>query len=193
VGDEGIEAVLASPVGAVGLELVEVERRPGLLRVVVDGAQQPADLDRLAEATRAVSAVLDRQDPFPGQRYTLEVTTPGLERPLRTPRHFQRAVGEVVSVRLLPEVAAGERRLRGRLAEAGETGFVLEGSELPGGRQALRYEQVERARTVFEWGPAAEVARGGAEGPTRPRRRMGTAGGRRGGGQGPASPTRGRR
>jgi ribosome maturation factor RimP len=190
VGDEGIEAVLASPVGAIGLELVEVERRPGLLRVVVDGAQQPADLDRLAEATRAVSAVLDRQDPFPGQRYTLEVTTPGLERPLRTPRHFQRAVGEVVSVRLLAEAATGERRLRGRLTEADETGFVLEGPELPDGRLVLRYEEVERARTVFEWGPAAGD---GAGSQTGPRRRAGTAGGRRGGGQGPGSPTRGRR
>lgn len=178
MGDESIEAVLASPVLGCGLELLEVERRPGLLRVVVDGAEQPADLDRIAEATRAVSAALDDHDPFPGQRYTLEVTTPGVERPLRTPRHFQRAVGELVSVRVQPEVP-GDRRLRGTLIRADEDGFVLEGPELAGGQCYLRYEEVERARTVFEWGPSTPARPGSPRGRADARASGAGVGGRR--------------
>ena len=62
-------------------------------------ARGGVDLDAIATATRAVSVVLDAHDPFPGKRYTLEVSSPGVERKLRTPKHFERAVGEKVSVR----------------------------------------------------------------------------------------------
>ena len=65
-------------------KLVDVERRSTAVRVVVDRAGG-VDLEAIAAATRAVSAVLDAHDPFPGQRYTLEVSSPGVERRLRTP------------------------------------------------------------------------------------------------------------
>jgi ribosome maturation factor RimP len=96
--------------------------------------------------------VLDRLDPVAG-RYTLEVSSPGLERHLRTPEHFARAVGETVSVRLRPG-AAESRRVRGHLQSADEAGIVLSGPDVPGGRLVVAYDQVERARTVFEWGPS---------------------------------------
>jgi ribosome maturation factor RimP len=149
---------LSPVVGALGLELVDVESAAATIRVTVerDGG---VDLDALAAANRAVSSALDRIDPLPG-RYTLEVSSPGLERRLRTPGHFARAVGETVTVRVLPGTAA-ERRLHGRLVTADADGIVVEGPEVPGGSASLGYAQIERARTVFEWGspPAPRGAR----------------------------------
>ncbi len=148
--DDELSDLLASTVAPLGLELVDLERRSTSVRVVVDRAGG-VDLEAIAAATRAVSAALDAHDPFPGQRYTLEVSSPGVERRLRTPLHFERAVGEKVSVRTVAG-GKGERRVTGRLAAADAEGFVLEGDELPGGQRRLSYDEIERARTVFEWG-----------------------------------------
>jgi ribosome maturation factor RimP len=142
--------LLASTLAPLGFELVDMEMRSGTVRVVVDRSDG-ADLEAIAEATRAVSAVLDTHDPLPGQRYTLEVSSPGVERPLRTPQHFIRAVGETVTVRTVTG-SQGDRRVTGRLASADPDGFVLEGEDLPEGGRRLAYAEVERARTVFEWG-----------------------------------------
>jgi ribosome maturation factor RimP len=142
--------LLASTLAPLGLELVDMELRSGTVRVVVDRTDG-ADLETIAEATRAVSAVLDTHDPMPGQRYTLEVSSPGVERPLRTPQHFLRAVGETVTIRTTVG-SQGERRVTGRVASADDHGFVLEGDDLPEGGRRFSYTEVERARTVFEWG-----------------------------------------
>ncbi len=142
--------LLDTTLSPLGLELVDVELRPGTVRVVVDRSDG-ADLEAIAEATRAVSAVLDTHDPMPGQRYTLEVSSPGVERPLRTPRHFIRSVGETVTVRTTTG-SQGQRRITGRIAAADADGFVLEGDDLPDGGRRFSYDEVERARTVFEWG-----------------------------------------
>jgi ribosome maturation factor RimP len=151
--DDELFDLLASTVAALGLELVDAEVRAGLVRVVVDRTGG-ADVDAIAEATRAVSAVLDAHDPQPGRRYTLEVSSPGVERPLRSLRHFTRAVGEIVTLRTVTG-SQGERRVTGRLAVADEDGFVLEGEGLADGGRRFAYEEVERARTVFEWPAAA--------------------------------------
>jgi ribosome maturation factor RimP len=140
-----------------GLDLVDVELHGSELTVFVD-RQGGVDLDTLGEATRAVSAALDEIDPLPG-RYTLAVSSPGLERRLRTPAHFIRAVGEAVTVR----VHAGTsdvRRVRGTLEEADESGFTLVGPDLPDGSLRIAYDEIERARTIFEWGPQPKRVRG---------------------------------
>jgi ribosome maturation factor RimP len=182
--DDELVDLLASTVGSLGLELVGVDQRPAMIRVVVDRTGG-ADVDLIAEATRAVSAALDRHDPFPDRRYTLEVTSPGVERPLRSPRDFVRAVGETVTVRTRSG-GEGERRFTGRLAEADEAGFVVEGTQDggPGATEGVvtrgpddasgrrfAYEDIERARTVFEWGPSTPPARRG-----RPSRARASAG-----------------
>lgn len=150
--------LLAPTVARSGLELVDVEVRPGRVRVVVDGPGG-ARLDAIAEVTGTVSATLDSHDPLPGQRYTLEVSSPGVERPLRTPEHFARAVGETVTLRTL-EGGEGERRFTGTLASANHEGFVLRGEGLGDGGRRFTYDGVERARTVFQWGPGAPAKKG---------------------------------
>ena len=176
--DDELFDMLASTLLPLGVELVDLENHGRVVRVVVDRAGG-VDLDAVAEATRVVSAALDRADPVPG-RYTLEVSSPGVERPLRTPAHFARAVGEVVSVRTVSG-GEGERRVTGRLAEAGPDGIVIEAVDLPDGRRRLAYDDVQRARTVFNWGPTPrdQSRRSGARrAGSRPRASM-AAGGRK--------------
>ena len=150
-------AALSPLLEARGLDLVDVELHGSELTVFVD-REGGVDLDTLGEATRAVSAVLDEIDPLPG-RYTLAVSSPGLERRLRTPAQFLRAVGEAVTVR----VNGGTedvRRVRGTLESADETGCTLVGPDLPDGSLRIAYGEIERARTVFEWGSQPKRVRG---------------------------------
>jgi len=141
-------AVLQPVVVAAGLELVDVEMKSGVLQVTVD-SEGGVDLEALTDANRAVSTVLDELDPIPG-RYSLEVSSPGIERPLRTPVHFAKAVGTTVTVKTRPQVA-GERRLQGTLVASDDDGFTLaaDGADEP---IRLAYTDIDRARTVFVWG-----------------------------------------
>jgi ribosome maturation factor RimP len=87
-----VTAIVAPLLVDLKLDLYDVEFRGGTLRVTVDtppGSPGGVDLDTIALVTRMVSRDLDHADPIPG-RYTLEVTSPGLERTLRTPAHFRR-------------------------------------------------------------------------------------------------------
>jgi len=140
-----------------GLDLVDVELHGSELTVFVD-REGGVDLDTLGETTRAVSAALDEIDPLPG-RYTLAVSSPGLERRLRTPAHFIRAVGEAVTVRVHGGTS-DVRRVRGTLEAADESGFTLVGPDLPDGSLRISYGEIERARTIFEWGPQPKRVRG---------------------------------
>jgi ribosome maturation factor RimP len=142
---------------AQGLDLVDVVFRGSELEVFVD-REGGVDLEALSDATRAVSSALDEIDPIPG-RYTLTVSSPGLERRLRTPAHFARAVGETVTLR----VHAGTdevRRVSGTLEAADATGCTLTGPDLPEGSLRVTYDEIERARTVFAWGPQPKKVRG---------------------------------
>jgi ribosome maturation factor RimP len=151
-----LAGALSPVVEALGLELVDVEIHGAQLTVFVD-REGGVGLDDLGEATKDVSAALDRIDPMPG-RYTLTVSSPGLERRLRTPAHFARAIGETVTVRV-DAGTADVRRLTGTLESADETGCTLALPDMPGGEVRISYDQIERARTVFEWGPAPRRAK----------------------------------
>ncbi len=147
---------LSPVVEARGLELVDVEVHGSELTVFVD-REGGVGLDELGEATKEVSSALDRIDPIPG-RYTLTVSSPGLERRLRTPAHFARAIGEKVTVRV-DAGTADVRRVTGTLQAADESGCTLAGPDVPGGEVRINYDQMERARTVFEWGPTPRAAK----------------------------------
>lgn len=143
---------LVEPLLAVeAIELVDVELEGSTLRVTVERPEGGIDLDGVTVATRVVSGALDSADPLPG-RYVLEVSSPGVERPLRTPTHFRRAVGSRLAVKLRAGAAhdADDRRLDGELTAAGDAGITLDG-------RTLAYADIERARTIFTWGPAART------------------------------------
>ena len=137
------------------LDVYDIEQRGGTLRVTLDtrpGTQASVDLEQLSLATRLISRELDHADPVPG-RYTLEVTSPGVERSLRTPAHFQREVGKTVSVRLA-NVEAEQRRLEGVLVAADErTATIRVDGDGEPVDHVIEIDSIDRARTVFVWGP----------------------------------------
>lgn len=135
------------------LDLYDLEFRSGTLRVTIDtpaGSAAGVDLDTIALATRLISRELDHNDPVPGH-YTLEVTSPGLERTLRTPQHFQRELGKVVAIRLR-DTTNEDRRVQGILTAADDTVATVRVDD-SGEERAVPYAQIDRAKTVFMWGP----------------------------------------
>lgn len=144
---EMVRDVVAPILAARDLELYDLEVHSSMVRVIVD-RPGGVDLDTLGDVTRAVSRELDDADPIAG-RYTLEVTSPGVERPLRTPEQFIRAVGETVKVKTTIELD-GQRRLEGVLLAADQSGITLEAE--PGSNYTLGYGDIAKARTVFAWG-----------------------------------------
>jgi ribosome maturation factor RimP len=145
--EERATTVVEDVVATLDAELYDVELAGGVLRVTLDH-EGGVGLDELAVANRAISRALDEADPIPG-RYTLEVTSPGLERTLRLPRHWQRAIGERIKVKTTVEIE-GSRRVQGVLE--GVDGDVATIRTEDGATRAFRLEDVDRARTVFEWG-----------------------------------------
>ena len=161
-----VTAIVAPIVDDLGLELYDVERRSETISVTIDtppGSEGGVDLDTIALATRLISREMDHEDPIPG-RYRLEVSSPGLERRLRTPRHFQREVGKDVSIRLRGGVAAeGEsRRVEGKLVGADDAAATLLLES--GDERVIRLDDIDKAKTVFEWGPAPKPGKGGSKG-----------------------------
>ena len=131
-----------------GYELWELEYSPGrgngLLRLYIDASAGIA-IDDCERVSRAVSALLDVADPVPGQ-YTLEVSSPGLERPLRTPEHFAQYAGEKVFVEMAQPLE-GRRRFEGALAAAGAAMIEV---EVDGRRYALPIDGIRKAHLAPE-------------------------------------------
>ena len=150
---EGIRTVVESALSGAGLELWDVETGRGLVRVLVD-APGGIDLDTLSQANRVISPLLDQHPELtPSGSYELEVSSPGVERTLRTLEHFRRYVGQEVTVKTT-ELVEGSRRHKGHLVSAGVDVIELQPSDQPeGSTLSIRHDQIERARTVLVWGP----------------------------------------
>ena len=147
------------------LDLYDVEYRGGVLRITVDtppGSPGGVDLDTISLLTRMIGRDFDHDDPMPGH-YTLEVTSPGLERTLRTPAHYRREIGKTVNVRLR-DVAAGDRRVQGTLVAADDISCVVRLDDAPKGAElterTIPYSQIDRAKTVFVWAAAPKPGKG---------------------------------
>ncbi len=130
----------------VGLEMYDIEHNGGKLRITVD-CPGGVTLDRLEEATRAIGHVLDEHDPMPGA-YTLEVSSPGLERRLRTAAHFAGAVGARITMKLGPHVD-GDRRVQGELVACDASSATVRGDD--GALRQVALDDITRANTVFVW------------------------------------------
>ncbi len=144
------------------LTVVAAGRRR-LLRVVID-SDHGVDLDDAAAVSRDISAELDAMadagDPMGDAAYTLEVTSPGIGRPLTLPRHFRRARG-----RLLAITTADGKTLVGRVVRAGAAGVDLLIGKSGLEPSTLAYPDIAKARVEVEFGapPAAVLALLGAE------------------------------
>jgi ribosome maturation factor RimP len=159
-----VEVVMTSPAQSIGelveplvttsgLELWDVEVNARAVRVLVD-RPGGVDLDALTDLARLVSGALDgREELTPGNRYELEVSSPGVERSLRTPTHFQRFIGTEVNVKLDAPVD-GSRRLQGVLLSADESGITV---ALAGGPTTIEYDRIQKAHTVLVWGAASKT------------------------------------
>lgn len=134
-----------------GIEIAEIELRGGgkarLLRVYIDkpGGITHADCELISER---LGKLLDEEDAVPGDSYTLEVSSPGVERKLSKPRDFERVVGQKVRLALREPIEA-QKRLEGKLARFADG--VLELETAPGRVVPVRLEQVQKANLKFEW------------------------------------------
>lgn len=149
-----VAGLVAPMAEALGLSIYDIDYSGGTLRVVLDtppGQPTGVSLDDLSLVTRQLGRELDHSDPVPG-RYTLEVTSPGLERTLRRPEHYAREIGKTVNVRLHAPVN-GSRRLQGQLVAATSSIVTVRDADTLVDTD-VAIADIERARTVFEWGGA---------------------------------------
>ena len=140
--------LLEPVVAGLGYELWELEYVPrgggNLLRLYIDSSAG-IGLDDCERVSRAVSAVMDEKDPI-AAAYTLEVSSPGLDRVLRTQQHFARCIAALVRVELSTALK-GRKRFSGRLLDVQAGQITL---ELDGGRVELPIEAIHKARVVPE-------------------------------------------
>jgi ribosome maturation factor RimP len=148
---ERVRELVAPLVAEADLDLYDLDLGGGVLSVLVD-APGGADIDAISRLARTISRALDEHDPIDGQ-YALEVGTPGLERPLRTPAHFASAIGSNVKVKVRPGIE-GDRRVEGTISAADEASVSIRTTD--GGDRTISYDDIERARTTFEWGSTAK-------------------------------------
>jgi ribosome maturation factor RimP len=138
---------LIDPIVAdLGVDLFDLEFGGSQLRVTID-RPGGVDMEAVAATTRAISRMLDEADPIAG-KFTLEVSSPGLERVLRTPEHYAWAVGQKVAVKTVPTFD-GDRRVTGTIRRADDRVVVIATTD---GEHEFGYDDIEKARTVFEWG-----------------------------------------
>jgi len=153
---EHVEALIAPLIEEAGLELYDctltTQRGQRVLRVAVDrpGGTEPGEgvqLEELVELNREISAVLDVEDPISG-RYRLDVESPGVERSLRRPWHYERATGQAVHV-VLYEPLDGRTSVDGELVSVSENSVTIETKK--GQRYDVPLAMIKKANTVYEW------------------------------------------
>ena len=137
---------LTGPIGRLGLDLEAVDLTSAgkrrVLRVAID-KDGGVTMDDIADATREVSRVLDDTNLMGQQAYTLEVSSPGVDRPLTLPRHWRRNTGRLVKV----SFRDGEPTT-GRIRDSDETGAVL---DVEGTERRLEYAEVKKAKIQVEF------------------------------------------
>lgn len=146
---ETIEKMLKPVLGAMGYQLVERELVTDMgrliLRLYID-KEGGVTLDDCSEASRAVSAHLDVEDPIPG-KYDLEISSPGVERPLRYPEDFARFAGETIKLRTTTPLE-GRQNYRGLLkgCDAENIYMTVDETEF-----TIPFSALLKARIVKDW------------------------------------------
>jgi ribosome maturation factor RimP len=154
VADRRIAELIEPVIAGVGMDLesvrVSVAGKRRLLRIVVD-SDHGVSLDDAADVSREISAVLDAGNELGNVPYTLEVSSPGVDRPLTEPRHWRRAAGRLVKVKV-----AGQGAVEGRVLAADGDGVTL---DLAGTERRLGYGELGAGSVQIEFGriPDAEL------------------------------------
>jgi len=154
VADKRIAQLIEPVIAGVGMDLesvrITIAGRRRLLRIVVD-SDHGVNLDDAADVSREVSAVLDAGNDLGDVPYTLEVSSPGVDRPLTEPRHWRRAAGRLVKVKV-----TGEGAVEGRVLAADADGVTL---DLAGSERRLGYGELGAGSVQIEFGriPDAEL------------------------------------
>jgi ribosome maturation factor RimP len=145
--------LLTAPLGDLGLDLegvdVSTAGKRRVLRVAID-KDGGVSLDDVADATRAVSRTLDEADAMGERPYTLEVSSPGVDRPLTLPRHWRRNRDRLVKVSL-----ADDTSVTGRIGDSDDAGVTL---DVDGQERRVEYAEVRRAKVQVEFNRAAKEA-----------------------------------
>ena len=138
--------LLEPVIAGLGYELVEIEYQPslkhGILRIYID-QERGIGLEDCKQVSEQVSALLDVEDPITGH-YDLEVSSPGLDRPLRKIEDYQRFTGEIARIRLGMPIG-GQRNFKGRLAGVEDDAVRL---DYENGQVTLPLASIEKARLV---------------------------------------------
>jgi ribosome maturation factor RimP len=147
---QDLKVLLEPAVTALGFEVWGVEYvvrgRHRLLRVYIDGPNG-ITVDDCAAVSHQISGVLDVEDPIPGE-YTLEVSSPGLDRVLFEPEHYERYVGGLIVIRTQAAVS-GRRRFRGRVQSVSSDGVVMVLDDL--GEKAFAFADIDKAQVEPEF------------------------------------------
>lgn len=147
VDDKRLADLIRPAATAAGMDLesvrVSTAGKRRLVRVIVD-SDTGVSLDDAAEISRDISASLDATDVMGEVPYTLEVSSPGVSRPLTQPRHWRRAAGRLVKVKV-----AEQGSVTGRVVEAGDDGVTL---NIDGARRRFGYGELGAGAVQVEFG-----------------------------------------
>lgn len=131
--DHGVEIVTVEAVGS---------RKSPIVRIYID-TPDGVSFQELTDAQEWISEIMDELDPYPGA-YTMEVSSPGIDRPLRTPEHFRRFIGEDAKVSLKAPID-GRANYKATIAEADDDRLTL---EFEGKTLEVPYSDIKRANLV---------------------------------------------
>jgi len=142
-----IWSIIEPVVEGLGYEVVDIEFKPhptnGLLRIYID-REGGILLEDCSAVSKQISSVLDVEDPVPGQ-YNLEISSPGLDRPLRKAADFERFAGETVKIKLTVPTLEGQRNFTGELMGAQDEAVIL---KMDGETHYLPLSSIDKARLV---------------------------------------------
>ena len=144
-----IEEIVESVTTSLGYEVVKIDYVPqhknSILRIYID-SENGIQIEDCEKVSRQISAVLEVEDPIAGH-YTLEVSSPGIDRPLVKPEHFKRFCGERVKVST-HNMYLGRKRFTGQLTHVNDAGIVV---EVDGEAYDLPFDDINNAKLCPQW------------------------------------------
>jgi ribosome maturation factor RimP len=145
--DQELEESIALAVKGSGVDLYDIqltkEHKTNILRVYIT-SKDGIDLDKCADVSRLISPLLDVEDPISG-KYNLEVSSPGIERKLKSLHHFQCSIGENIKIK-----EYSTETFKGKLLDVSEDGIITI-EDIDNGEVKIKYDDILAASTYFDW------------------------------------------